>query len=157
MFCVAVYAPPISGIIHAAETEQAEFLVLRMADSKTAEFKLSTRPTITFSDDKLVVTSSEASTEYAQNEVTEFYFTAVSTGIDEKVAATTMTFTYVDNAHINISGSKANHALLYDANGQLLQRQQVTDGKASIDVSQYAPGVYVLNLANEHSFKIIKK
>lgn len=68
-----------------------------------------------------------------------------------------MTFTYVDNAHINISGSKANHALLYDANGQLLQRQQVTDGKASIDVSQYAPGVYVLNLANEHSFKIIKK
>ena len=37
------FAPPF-GLIHAAETEQAEFLVLKMADSKTAEFKLSTRP-----------------------------------------------------------------------------------------------------------------
>ena len=48
------FAPPF-GLIHAAETEQAEFLVLKMADSKTAEFKLSTRPVIAFSDDKLQI------------------------------------------------------------------------------------------------------
>lgn len=41
------FAPPF-GLIHAAETEQAEFLVLKMADSKTAEFKLSTQPVIAF-------------------------------------------------------------------------------------------------------------
>ena len=154
--CCCLY-PPISGVVHATETEQAEFLVLRMANSTTAEFKLSTRPVITFSDGKLLVASDEASAEYAQSDVTEFYFTAVSTGIDEKVTGSTMTFSYVDNAHVNIYGTKANSVLLYDANGRLLQRQKVTDGKASIDVSQYAPGVYVLNLTNEHSFKIIKK
>ena len=154
--CCCLY-PPISGVVHATETEQAEFLVLRMANSTTAEFKLNTRPVITFSDGKLLVASDEASAEYAQSDVTEFYFTAVSTGIDEKVTGSTMTFSYVDNAHVNIYGTKANSVLLYDANGRLLQRQKVTDGKASIDVSQYAPGVYVLNLTNEHSFKIIKK
>ena len=156
VLCCCLY-PPLSGVIHAAETEQAEFLVLKMSNSTTAEFKLSTCPVISFSDDKLLVASDEASTEYAQSDVTEFYFTAVSTGIDQKVAGPTMTFSYVDNAHVNIYGTKANSVLLYDANGRLLRRQQVTDGKASIDVSQYAPGVYVLNLTNEHSFKIIKK
>ena len=68
------FAPPF-GLIHAAETEQAEFLVLKMADSKTAEFKLSTRPVIAFSDDKLQITSDEISTDYPQSDVTEFYFT----------------------------------------------------------------------------------
>lgn len=77
------FAPPF-GLIHAAETEQAEFLVLKMADSKTAEFKLSTRPVIAFSDDKLQITSNEISTDYPQSDVTEFYFTAISTGIEEK-------------------------------------------------------------------------
>ena len=156
VLCCCLY-PPISGVIHAAETEQAEFLVLKMSDSKTTEFKLSTRPVITFSNDRLLVTSDEASADYAQSEVTEFYFTAISTGIDEKVASSTMTFSYVDNAHVNISGTKASQALVYDANGKLLQRNKVAGGQVSIDVSQYAPGVYVLNLVNEHTFKIIKK
>ena len=83
------FAPPF-GLIHAAETEQAEFLVLKMADSKTAEFKLSTRPVIAFSDDKLQITSYEISTDYPQSDVTEFYFTAISTGIEEKVNPSTM-------------------------------------------------------------------
>lgn len=83
------FAPPF-GLIHAAETEQAEFLVLKMADSKTAEFKLSTRPVIAFSEDKLQITSDEISTDYPQSDVTEFYFTAISTGIEEKVNPSTM-------------------------------------------------------------------
>ena len=46
---------------------------------------------------------------------------------------------------------------VYDANGKLLQRQKVSGGNATINVASYAPGVYILNLTNEHSFKIIKK
>lgn len=150
------FAPPF-GLIHAAETEQAEFLVLKIADSKTAEFKLSTRPVIAFSDDKLQITSYEISTDYPQSDVTEFYFTAISTGIEEKVNPSTMSFSYTDNATIRISGSAAGEAVLYDANGKLLQRQKVSGGNATINVASYAPGVYILNLTNEHSFKIIKK
>lgn len=146
------FAPPF-GLIHAAETEQAEFLVLKMADSKTAEFKLSTRPVIAFSDDKLQITSNEISTDYPQSDVTEFYFTAISTGIEEKVNPSTMSFSYTDNATIRISGSAAGEAVLYDANGKLLQRQKVSGGNATINVASYAPGVYILNLTNEHSFK----
>lgn len=128
-----------------------------MADSKTAEFKLSTRPVIAFSDDKLQITSDEISTDYPQSDVTEFYFTAISTGIEEKVNPSTMSFSYTDNATIRISGSAAGEAVLYDTNGKLLQRQKVSGGNAAINVASYAPGVYILNLTNEHSFKIIKK
>ena len=78
-----------------------------MADSKTAEFKLSTRPVIAFSDDKLQITSDEISTDYPQSDVTEYYFTAISTGIEEKVNPSTMSFSYTDNATIRISGSAA--------------------------------------------------
>ena len=156
MLCSAALPPPF-GLIHAAETEQAEFLVLKMADSKTAEFKLSTRPVIAFSDDKLQITSDEISTDYPQSDVTEFYFTAISTGIEEKVNPSTMSFSYTDNATIRISGSAAGEAVLYDANGKLLQRQKVSGGNTTINVDSYAPGVYILNLTNEHSFKIIKK
>ena len=100
------FAPPF-GLIHAAETEQAEFLVLKMADSKTAEFKLSTRPVIAFSEDKLQITSNEISTDYPQSDVTEFYFTAISTGIEEKVNPSTMSFSYTDNATIRIKIGRA--------------------------------------------------
>lgn len=103
------------------------------------------------------ITSDEISTDYPQSDVTEFYFTAISTGIEEKVNTSTMSFSYTDNATICISGSAAGEAVLYDVNGKLLQRQKVSGGNATINVASYAPGVYILNLTNEHSFKIIKK
>ncbi|WP_308269902.1 T9SS type A sorting domain-containing protein, partial [Prevotella sp.] len=81
----------------------------------------------------------------------------ISTGIEEKVNTSTMSFSYTDNATICISGSAAGEAVLYDVNGKLLQRQKVSGGNATINVASYAPGVYILNLTNEHSFKIIKK
>lgn len=156
VLCCSLW-PPLAGFVHAADTQQAEFLVLKMKDAKTAEFKLSTRPVISFADDKLVVTSDGASTDYLQSDVVEFYFTAVTTGIQQAANLQSMTFTYVDNANVSISGSSASEALLYDANGKLLKRSAVKAGSVNVNVAPYAPGVYILNLKNEHTFKIIKK
>ena len=87
-------------------------------------------------------------------DVTEYYFTAISTGIEEKVNPSTMSFSYTDNATIRISGSAAGEAVLYDANGKLLQRQKVSGGNTTINVASYAPGVYILNLTKERLLRV---
>ena len=68
-----------------------------------------------------------------------------------------MTFTYNDNENIVVNGTKAKAATLYAIDGTLVKRQAVKDGAVSISLATVAAGTYILNLENEHTFKIIKK
>lgn len=144
----------------AAGTDDAsvDLLVLKMADASTKEFKLSEEPIISFADGKLVVTAQTVTTDYEQSDVTEFYFKKQdpSTGIDAQVA-NLFSFTYNDNAHVVIAGSKAQTVALYTVDGKLVKSQKVVDGAVTVDLTACSAGIYVLNLENEHTFKIIKK
>ena len=49
---------------------------------------------------------------------------------------------------------------LYSSSGQLLQQQKVSDGNYTLDLSNYAPGVYILSLRKQEQtkeYKIVKK
>lgn len=136
-----------------------DLLVLKMADATTAEFELADEPVISFADGKLVVTSQSATTDYEQEAVTEFYFKKkdpVVDGINNSVGDF-FSFTYKDNANVVIAGSKAKKASLYTIDGKSLQSQKVVNGTVTISLENYAPGIYVVNLEKEHTFKIIKK
>lgn len=141
-----------------AATADAEpqVLVLKFADATTADFLFADTPEITFGDGKIVVTSTSGSTEYDEAQVAEYYFSETSTGISGATVGQ-FSFRYTDNTHVLVSGTRATQALLYDLSGRLIKSQAVSGGSASIDLSGCAPGTYILNLANDHSFKIIKK
>lgn len=135
---------------------QPEILVLKFSGGGTAEFKLSTKPEITFSADKLKVTSEAVETEYDRTEVTEFVFTSGTSSVGN-ASAGKLTLTYTDNESVSVTGTKASVAELYSTGGNLLSRQSVSGGSVTVSLQGYAPGVFILKLGNEQTFKIIKK
>lgn len=149
---------PLSASAADGDDASVDLLVLKLADASTAEFSLADEPSISFADGKLVVTSQEVTTDYAQEEVTEFYFKKkdTSTGINANVS-NLFSFTYTDNANVVITGSKAHKASVYTIDGKIVKKLTVVDGAVNINLADAAPGIYVVNLEKEHSFKIIKK
>lgn len=94
---------------------------------------------------------------YEQSAVAEFYFdyavpTAI-TGTESK----TFSLTYTDNRTVTVGGTKAKTAMLYAADGTLVARKSVVEGAVSVSLDSCNPGVYVLTLENEHTFKLIKR
>lgn len=144
--------------VFADEAEaEAQVLVLKFSDATTADFYLADKPVIGFSDDKIVVTSGSAEVEYDQSAVTEYYFASSPTSSIQGNAAGAFTFKYTDNARVYVSGTKAAKASLCDMSGKQISASAVDGGKVTVSLDGCAPGVYVLNLENEKSFKIIKK
>lgn len=142
-----------------AEDKAVPCLVLKMTDAQTVKFALSEQPEVTFADGKLFVKSATVDADYPQSDVVEFYFSdEVLVGIaSEANKSQVMTFTYNDNENIVVTGTKAKAATLYAIDGTLVKRQAVKDGAVSISLATVATGTYILNLENEHTFKIIKK
>ncbi len=146
----------LSGSLYAAEGVKNLALVLKFTDETTTEFRLATKPEITFSIDKLVVTSEAMSGEYDRSKVVEFYFAEATNAIGENEMSKTV-ITYLDNRHVVVAGISATEVLLYDMNGASLNRYSVEGGEVTIDLGEYASGVYLLNFANNQTIKLIRK
>ena len=58
---------------HAAG-EDVDVLVLEMADKTTKNFRLDDKPTISFAEGKLLVEAASVTTDFNQEDVTEFHF-----------------------------------------------------------------------------------
>lgn len=69
----------------------------------------------------------------------------------------TFSLTYTDNRTVTVGGTKAKTATLYAADGTLVARKSVVEGAVSVSLDSCKPGVYVLTLENEHTFKLIKR
>lgn len=138
-------------------------LVLRFTDQTTASFFLADEPEVGFADGKLTVNATGVATDYEQSAVAEFYFDYVTpppptpptslSSVDGK----SFSFVYTDNNTVTVSGSKAASATLYTADGQLVASKNVVNGTVTMSLEGCKPGVYVLTLQNEHTFKLIKK
>ena len=151
-------------VAHAAAGDKViDMLVLKMSDESTKLFALDSLPTITLADGKFSVTSGSVTTDYEQSEVTEYYFEKVDSATADSVTAISgptksrFTLTYLDNDHVVITGTQARRALLYTQGGQLVATRPTAGGSVTVSLSALQPGLYVLRLENEHSFKIIKK
>lgn len=146
----------LTSVAAGTDTDEPKVLVLKFADTTTADFMLADKPEITFGEGKLTVTSAAATVEYDQDAVSEYYFSATPTSVGKHVADG-FSFRYTDNAHVVISGTTSAKVSLFDTSGKLLQSQAVTGGAVTVSVESLPAGIYILNLENEHSFKIIKK
>lgn len=136
-----------------------DVLVLKMADETTELFVLDDHPTITLADGKFTVTSASVNTDYNLSDVTEYHFEKVDTvtlGV-EKLEKANFTLTYTDNTHVRVTGTKARVAQLYSLDGQLLTTRPTANGAVTVSLTECKPGVYVLRLENDRSFKVIRK
>ena len=110
-----------------------------------------------FADGKLTVTSNGVATDYEQSAVAEFYFDYVVPTAIVGTEGKAFSFTYDDNRTVKVSGAKAAEAALYAADGTLVMRKRVADGTVVLNLDNCKPGVYVLTLENEQTFKLIKQ
>lgn len=96
-------------------------------------------------------------TDYEQSAVAEFYFDYVVPTAIAGTESKTFSLTYTDNRTVTVGGTKAKTATLYAADGTLVARKSVVEGAVSVSLDSCKPGVYVLTLENEHTFKLIKR
>lgn len=140
-----------------------DMLVLKMADESTKLFALSEQPVITLGEGKFTVTSGSVVTDYEQEDVAEYYFEKVDSATADSVTAIAtpetrqFSLAYTDNSTVSVHGTNAKTVRLYTQNGQLVATQPTADGNATVSLAALRPGIYLLQLENEHTFKLIKK
>lgn len=157
LLVLLLLAPSLAAHADEADTTPRQALVLKFVDDATANFFLADKPEVGFADGKLTVTSNGVATDYEQSAVAEFYFDYVVPTAIAGTEGKAFSFTYDDNRTVKVSGAKAAEAALYAADGTLVMRKRVADGTVVLNLDNCKPGVYVLTLENEHTFKLIKQ
>lgn len=132
-------------------------LVIHLTNGMTERFVLlEEQPTINFSGNKIIVSTSTTDYEYAMAAVNYFnYESQGTTAIEETVTPGGMNFM---GDHIDLSGLPAgSDVCIYGVGGQLyLKTVADADGNATIDLTSLLRGVYIVK-ANNISTKITKK
>ncbi len=109
-----------------------------------------------FSDGKLVISSSSVRTEYALSDLLRYTYDGAETGIEANVSGQMGFVQRGDNIVIN--GLEVETAVqLYDTSGRLLEtRRSGSDRRVEISLHNYPTGVYIVKLGDQ-SLKFIKQ
>lgn len=157
LLALLLLSPSLATYADDTDTTPRQALVLKFVDGGTASFFLADQPEVGFADGKLTVTSVGVTTDNEQSAVAEFYFDYVVPTAIAGTESKTFSLTYTDNRTVTVGGTKAKTATLYAADGTLVARKSVVEGAVSVSLDSCNPGVYVLTLENEHTFKLIKR
>lgn len=143
------------GMACYGEVYSATTLVITLTDATTATYDVAKKPTISFDDVHMVVTSDAVETKYLRSNIENFYFLAEVEGIHQVDGASNFGFRFVDGEHVQLSGIAAQHVTLYSISGQVVSSADPTDDKIEISLQGLPSGTYVLKVA-DHSIKITK-
>lgn len=138
-------------------------LVVEMNDGLSVNYILSQKPQISMGDQIVRITTGDNGMEvtYPDAHVKCFTFRAFDpvkieeTELSEKV----LKVKYVDGQSVVISGTETVDCItFYALNGQQMQSGISTaDGETTIDITSLPKGVYIINVSNKQSFKILKR
>ena len=138
-------------------------LVVEMNDGSSVNYILSQKPQISMGDQIVRITTGDNGMEvtYPDTQLKRFSFRAFDpvkieeTELPEKV----LKVKYVDGQSVVISGTEATDRIaLYTLNGQQMQGGiSVANGETTIDIASLPKGVYIINVSNNQSFKILKR
>ncbi len=139
---------------------EVTLLTVNLKNGTREQYNLPDKPQVSFADGKMFIECPEMSGEYALKEVSNINFEKGReiVGISEiPDAGNTFTFSYVDNASVLMSGTGLKSVAVYNLNGMLVTTVEAVDGAVAIDVSAFAPGVYIVAPSCHAAVKIVKK
>lgn len=132
-------------------------LIVNLKDGQTINVGLSSTPTVTYSDTKLIIQSTIEELEFSISDVDKFTFTEV---IENSVQSPTNKETQVqaENGIIFIFGCKAEEEfVLISTDGKVLATYKADkNNTASFSIAEYTSGVYIIK-SSSVSFKFVKK
>jgi len=154
MLFVAILACLTGSVVAHAENH---YLILDMNSGERASFALAQKPVVSVGGQLLIFKGAEATIEVAMSEVTDYHF-GESAGIEEVSDNQADATMGMENGDAVIRNLKAGTAVrVYGIDGTLrLQTVASADGVASIQLSDLAGGVYVIQTPSG-SFKIYKR
>lgn len=156
---IAVAACAAFSSITASAQEEITFLVVNLQDGGMDKYKLPDEPTVKIENHKLTVTAPTMECEYDFDKVSHFSFSKeIVTGVDQITdEGASFSFTFVDNATVIISAPELEWAAAYNVNGLEVARAKADANVVTLDVSTFAPGVYVIAPSCHEAVKIIKR
>lgn len=128
----------LAGSTVALQAEEVA-LILSLSNGKTAAYVLSDKPVVTFDNDHIIFTSSEATASHLRAEVTDITFKNGSTGIAE-IAAEEDVMRYVNHT-VEAPGRAIS---IYSVDGRL-----VATGHDSLNLSNLAAGIYIATAGSQ--------
>ncbi len=133
-------------------------LVIEMKDAGRVTFNLEEQPGIGLFKSDLFVNTNNVNTFYAIEKIEKLYFADSSTDINDVENKTSeINFTYKNEILTIESNSEIKSILLYDSEGKNCNSYiNNHENNASISFQQMQKGIYIVNIDNEHSIKIIK-
>lgn len=145
-------------LLTALTASAANFVTVSGNDGKKVSFALATKPTVTFTEESLVITAGDQTVEYPRTDYRIFTFTDdnQTTAIDKVNGydGSNVVFSFADGLHGE--GLKAgSRVMVFSLNGQMVGSANAS-ANGSVDIPLQGNGVYVVKSA-EKSFKFIKK
>lgn len=143
--------------LHTRAQENDVALIVELVDGTTQEYVIWDDPRVTFQGDNVLIKSLIVETELPQEQVERFYFITLpdipSSVNDIKDKAETM-FAY-DGATVLLAGA-GQSVQVYDLNGRMVCNVATNDGAATIDMTQFNAGFYIIKTTSQ-TIKILKK
>ena len=136
---------------------QHNVLVVELRNGNVDNYMLAEKPQVTFSGEKCKIVSSSLTTEYDMANVLQAYFSEDKSSVEAPMEEFTLVFTDPDT--VQLSGVPAGSAVaLYSMAGSLLSSVTAdANGAATVSLNGLDKGVYVIQTANNKSFKIYRK
>lgn len=137
------------------------YLVIELNNSKKHSYSLEEKPVISFNNDKLVIETDNIKLDYLIDDIAKYYFSeAAETDVEDiKYDVNNIHFTYTNPDFLLIEGVTGNeNVLVYEINGRTCPVDILkSDNCIKVQLNTLPNGLYIINVDNKHSFKIIRK
>lgn len=148
------------GLLTAPAAKGQNELVVQCSDGSTTVYALSQQPVVAFESANLVITAGEAEATFARAEVEQFFFRPVGTGIGKlSSGAPERRVRFAAPDLIAVSGIAEGDALrLVTVDGRMAAANiDRAAGTANISLAGLPTGIYIVQINQTNTIKILKK
>lgn len=148
------------GVAHAQDESHA--MCVNLADGKVDTYVVKEQLKVSLLNGEVNVTSSTLSTVYDVDDVVNYTFLNVATGIDDGPLADKdadgIKVVYLDNETVAIYGTDADGVKVYSAGGVSVKADATERvGGVAVSLRSLPAGTYIISINKEKSVKVVKK
>jgi hypothetical protein len=153
---------PLLAFSSAMRADEQHALIISFHESDSVAVVLADKPRVTFVGDSLLVETADFSATYLRSSIVNFHFgwfDPTISSIDTKLENKNMVrIVYTDHCTVRLLGVDATSLIqVYALDGRRMgvSLLPLSEGVA-IDLAAYPTGIYLINVNNQQTFKIIK-
>lgn len=152
---------PLLAIPSAMRADELHSLIISFHEGDPVAIVLADKPCATFINDSLRIETESFSTSYLRSNIAGFHFgwyDPTETGI-ESIDEDLIRIVYTDENRIEILGIDPSTPItIYSINGGSMTTYSINSNHSiAFDLTLYPTGIYLININNTQTFKVIKK